>query len=485
MLPSLSMVSYIAVDDAELPTVGCNVSCTTCDASDHSEWQELSTVDIQRIIEAKTNDDKKEKRKWQKKYAAAFTKEKRHVVSYLAPVAADGDASRRQIPFCVVPFPDESSDVYDEMVDDLATMRLREMGVTKFWANTQKVISDEVTNADYSLEGMVSVDEFYKKFLGNSVTHYLPEEWTVPREHTKMWFLPPALLDSILWDLKAYNGMEKIWGLFAERASTVSQTELKGNGRYRWFKPTSEASGTERTFLSWRTEAQLVNFKNEFVKSNLNIESEKEQESWQVVAGSVFTAGEPTFQNAHNDFKADINQDLWLIHIGIQKEGSVISVWDAHKVYHRYVHVPFGTFFAIRGDVWHSGFYGNPGNVRFHVIVSKNPVPAEEELQTLKESDAQYQLNASRPRCYKEFLSFHHAQSKPFVNAVTKILCERNQSKLGYSLDNLPTTVDLKRFTKLPVTSSPVPFPNLGAGGWSLKPRKRAKKESELNKGRL
>ena len=58
VLPSLSMVSYIAVDDAELPTVGCNVSCTTCDASDHSEWQELSTVDIQRIIEAKTNDDK-------------------------------------------------------------------------------------------------------------------------------------------------------------------------------------------------------------------------------------------------------------------------------------------------------------------------------------------------------------------------------------------------------------------------------------------
>jgi hypothetical protein len=101
--------------------------------------------------------------------------------------------------------------------------------------------------------------------------------------------------------------------------------------------------------------------------------------------GVVYT--ENSFpQAAHIDFNEtnlSASKKSWILHMPLQKEGMLLSVWDTpikdeerdDNSKHHYIFVPFGSYVALRSDVLHSGVYGSSGNCRFHMILkSRNQV---------------------------------------------------------------------------------------------------------------
>lgn len=75
----------------------------------------------------------------------------------------------------------------------------------------------------------------------------------------------------------------------------------------------------------------------------------------------------------------------WIIHVPLQQSGGMISVWSEDKLQHDYQYIPFGCFLAVRSDVIHSGIYGYPGNVRFHMVIKyQHHKLGPETLQTFK-----------------------------------------------------------------------------------------------------
>jgi hypothetical protein len=105
----------------------------------------------------------------------------------------------------------------------------------------------------------------------------------------------------------------------------------------------------------------------------------KDTKSHSLFPGVVYT--ENSFsQAAHLDFDESIlpaSQKSWILHMPLQREGMLLSVWDLPVVKgardeaakHHYLHIPFGSYVALRSDVLHSGVYGSSGNSRFHMIL--------------------------------------------------------------------------------------------------------------------
>ncbi len=449
------MCAYAFVEEDRLPVVALLEECQLCDLEVQAEWWQSRRCNVPYKKSPQGNVERKQNRDWMRTYYNEVEKEKRHVLKYIGTKAAC-------IPFSVFPFPDKSNvdaDEFDRLVGDFAKMRLRSMGIFPFWRDLAPLVGTSFVSADTSLSGVMSFPDFHTRYLDNSLTHRPPMTWTVPEEATVMAFVPPLLLDSIMWDLKAVNGMGITWKSFSGQASNITHAEVPRQGKYRWFTPRSKCRKNEKAFLSHRTEALLNEFKQKFVLHVCPEMEEMDARKWKIYAGAVFTAGDATFQDAHCDFPESIQRVTWLLHMPLQSEGSLISIWDEHNVEHMYVHTPFGTFLATRADVWHSGFFGNPGNVRFHVIISEMELPSPNELYVCTDLEKQYQLNAARPRCYKEFLDVHHRQSMDFLRAITEVLCRRNQNKLYYSLENIPVKF-LKTSAGGAVNQHPLPIPD-------------------------
>lgn len=414
--------------------------CRRCTFKNGHHWYELSTerkAELRKEMER----DKKLKREWQKHYDRHLSREKDHVRKDLQ--------TDPKIPFSTAPAPMNDEEypllIRDCYVSDLATMRLKQFGITQFWITDK----EKKLERDYVARGQEGkiiqpYPEFHSKYLSNSATHRVPRKWTVTLRSTLMGFLPITLLAALLNDFKSTENVHKKWRSIVSGSSNITYVEGKTDGgRYRWLTPISHASGNSRTYMSEQTENLLPHFLRVFLEKALFIPKE-EWDAWSVFAGLVFTPGEPGTQWAHQDFAEMYHKDTWLVHIPLQREGSVISIWDPNLREHRYVHIPFGTYFAIRADVWHSGFYGNRGNVRFHVIISKHNLPKKDRLRTVCDKQLQADLNSARPDCYRSFLEVHSLHSTEFVSFIEEVLHQRSPAVIdSCSLDNLPSTINL------------------------------------------
>ena len=87
----------------------------------------------------------------------------------------------------------------------------------------------------------------------------------------------------------------------------------------------------------------------------------------------------PAEQNPHCDFlDKEVQMQTCIVHAPLCSEGAVVSAFDPKNDTHWHVHLPFGMFMVMRGDVWHSGFCGSPGNVHFRVIIALGKMPQKD-----------------------------------------------------------------------------------------------------------
>lgn len=101
-------------------------------------------------------------------------------------------------------------------------------------------------------------------------------------------------------------------------------------------------------------------------------------------------------QPAHLDFTdIPVEDDLkpWIIHIPLCKEGMQLRINPDNSFPDKSlvgnsisVTVEFGSFLCMRGDVIHAGCYGNPGNIRMHMVVQQHKEPENPVNFELKDS---------------------------------------------------------------------------------------------------
>lgn len=119
----------------------------------------------------------------------------------------------------------------------------------------------------------------------------------------------------------------------------------------------------------------------------------------------------------------------WIIHVPLQQSGSMIGVWSEDKQNHDYQYIPFGCFLAIRSDVIHSGVYGFPGNVRFHMVIKlKHLKPGPEKLRTFKGEavdpdpfvhwDSKYIVHMNNTQPFRDFYTDYFLRCFPTLNIV-------------------------------------------------------------------
>jgi hypothetical protein len=80
---------------------------------------------------------------------------------------------------------------------------------------------------------------------------------------------------------------------------------------------------------------------------------------------SYLETRQPFHQRAHLDDNKATNRAkegcIYVLHIPLTIEGRVLRVW-ANQDKNYLVHTPFGNARMLRGDIFHAGCYGNPGN---------------------------------------------------------------------------------------------------------------------------
>ena len=98
------------------------------------------------------------------------------------------------------------------------------------------------------------------------------------------------------------------------------------------------------------------------------------------------------------------------------------------------IHIPFGLFLIIRGDVVHGGVFGSPGNIRLHVVFKENGLDSSKLL---------YMDDIN-----KRFPNSNHFIRKIIENNDAKDIDisspdENYQSTLSkaYKADNVPDTI--------------------------------------------
>jgi hypothetical protein len=193
-----------------------------------------------------------------------------------------------------------------------------------------------------------------------------------------MGVLPPTLLVNLLRDLK-----EDTKGTSLMKWSRISKKGYEsrdGKGQYYMFHWVQGGGVTYRgvqqdwkdgvRILSSPTRRQIDNF-GCFVMRKLKpqyklVSKEVIMEAYSFYPGCVST-GKAYHQRAHIDL------DRWglVIHAPLCLEGMMVLVWPADSRHKPgvFIHVPFGSFLALPSNVVHAGVYGNPGNIRFHMIV--------------------------------------------------------------------------------------------------------------------
>ena len=79
-------------------------------------------------------------------------------------------------------------------------------------------------------------------------------------------------------------------------------------------------------------------------------------------------------QNPHLDFEpATKRGEQYVFHAPMSKEGALLAIWNEKRDDPFFLFIPFGCFALVSGDLFHSGIYGNEGNTRLHMVMSKTP----------------------------------------------------------------------------------------------------------------
>ena len=90
-------------------------------------------------------------------------------------------------------------------------------------------------------------------------------------------------------------------------------------------------------------------------------------ENFSVFPGCVLT-------EAPYDQRAHIDMDSWgiIVHMPLSEEGLMIYIWPENPTRTQtgqLIHVPFGSFLALRAHSLHSGLYGHNGILRLHHLI--------------------------------------------------------------------------------------------------------------------
>ena len=277
---------------------------------------------------------------------------------------------------------------------------------------------------------LLPFDEFHDNWLLTGLTHRVPENWCYKPKMITMGFMPPDLLDSLQLFLRGNNNSN------IRRAnnnrSNISHVAKKdrGSGWYVYLTHQEGLSLDCRTQIFTKAFSEMV-IKNLGHKVSPKMFSKVNRKH--ALIGTVFAAE----QDPHCDFTdPNIAAKTLVVHAPLTTEGAVLSVFDTDHNTHRYVYVPFGTFLVMRGDVWHSGFYGSPGNVRFHMIITMGDVPERDDL--LVGRDRLDDVLAARPGNHDEFLEYHHKRSKCIVDVYTDYLNDMYYGHFQHELGLFP-----------------------------------------------
>ena len=73
----------------------------------------------------------------------------------------------------------------------------------------------------------------------------------------------------------------------------------------------------------------------------------------------------------HRDYSVGYGKDPvnhgWIVTLPLSNEGSWLFIYNDDHSEKRLVHIPFGTMFTMRSDVYHGGCLGSEGNVRMQI----------------------------------------------------------------------------------------------------------------------
>ena len=279
------------------------------------------------------------------------------------------------------------------------------------------------------------------------ISHHV--NWKIPEEAVLMGMMPVHFLNAALWDLK--KDPVATWKSILNKSNPITKTEKVGAGVYHKFKFAAETQ--ERTYMSKLLEHSVQRFKVDFLVSALNITDPAEQSKWKIVPEIVVTNFADK-QNPHFDLPKPQRKQSYMIHISMQREGSFLSIFDEDTMSHRFVYVPFGTYLALRGDVWHSGFFGRRGNLRLHLVILRGELPEPAILHEAGSNMAQilmaerevaqqdFEGNNGGKAMHEAFLEWHERQTVHLVEAWERVLAEYNG---GERISELLSNLDLSR----------------------------------------
>ena len=260
--------------------------------------------------------------------------------------------------------------------------------------NEMELVSSGVLNG----EAGISHFAIFPDPAFNDPTYFQP----YVRETQVVGCVPIHLMASLITDVKPDHRFKMIINLSQEIRRNDGVTRLNERGFYymaHWKKSMQapfewqeqmtddwKKSNEDHRIFSHSSVVQIETFGKAILK-RLGFKTVT-RSTHSFAPGLVYTEI-PYPQDAHLDFDESnmaAAQKSWIIHMPLQKEGMLLSVWDlpidddqlqelSGDAKHQYMFVPFGSYIALRADVLHSGVYGSSGNSRFHMILkSRNQV---------------------------------------------------------------------------------------------------------------
>lgn len=258
-------------------------------------------------------------------------------------------------------------------------------------------------------------------------------EWRLDLAAELVGIVPIPLLESIISDIFLMpSSLSKI----NNGARSITNTPIQQAGLYYMFHWAGATDYRASKIISERTKRLINVFKNDFVTNCPFIQdtSTRPSSDWYASPGIVITRHD-TDQTAHRDAvvgaQGDINScvDYWILHIPLQPSGATLSVWDyipgkkneekTKGSNQMFVYIPFGSYLALRLDVYHSGFYGEKGSARLHIIITKGCHPPGDTIDV--EPDLNVSRNTDRIRKANGIATMKKG-CNPFVRTTSEML---------------------------------------------------------------
>lgn len=234
-----------------------------------------------------------------------------------------------------------------------------------------------------------------------STTYFRQRELTLkPLIHTDIFPASQMRIGGVqpFWMLGLLSIKNKIASLsFRKRNDFFTRiNNAKKNGQFCMLNSTATV-WHDHVFIGGGQDlrARAVNALTDHIKDKLRSvipKNERQKIEYQDVNIGLILTSSPGNQPAHRDF-GDIGKMQseiyapWVLHLPLCKEGLYLRVWTFPKKHVEktaiegwccfMVHVPFGAFLLLRGDVVHSGVYGAPGNLRFHAVFTTCPLDSK------------------------------------------------------------------------------------------------------------